>query len=84
MRNNFVLFCLMICVTAFVIYVEVMYLPRDARNISKSGINHIMVRGIKRQDIFEDEEDIERLFETIMKYKDINVPGTEDKRLLLS
>lgn len=47
-------------------------MPRDARNISKSGIYHIMIRGINRQDIFEDEQDIERLLETIRKYKGIS------------
>lgn len=51
-------------------FVEVIDLPRDARCKSKSGIYHIMLRGINRQDIFEDEEDVERLIETIMKYKE--------------
>lgn len=31
-----------------------------------------MIRGINRQNIFEDEEDIERLLETIKKYKEIS------------
>ncbi|MCL5057971.1 MAG: transposase [Actinobacteria bacterium] len=47
-------------------------MPRDARNSSSTGIYHIMLRGINRQDIFGDEEDIERLLETIKKYKEVS------------
>lgn len=32
-------------------------MPRSARKKSKTGIYHVMLRGINRQDIFEDEED---------------------------
>mgnify|MGYP002624120407 CR=1 FL=1 len=32
-------------------------MPRSARMKSKTGIYHVMLRGINRQDIFEDEED---------------------------
>jgi len=46
-------------------------LPRSARMISESGIYHIMLRGINRQAIFEDDEDIQRLLETIVRYKEI-------------
>jgi REP element-mobilizing transposase RayT len=49
----------------------VIKLPRSARRISESGIYHIMLRGINRQDIFEDDEDIQRLLETIVRYKEI-------------
>jgi REP element-mobilizing transposase RayT len=49
----------------------VIKLPRDARNRSESGVYHIMVRGINRQAIFEDDEDIQRLLETIARYKEI-------------
>ena len=31
-----------------------------------------MLRGINKQDIFEDEEDVERLLETIKKYKEVS------------
>lgn len=31
-----------------------------------------MLRGINRQDIFEDDEDVERLLETIKKYKEVS------------
>ncbi|HYF81779.1 MAG TPA: transposase [Clostridia bacterium] len=47
-------------------------MPRDARVRSKSRIYHIMLRGINKQDIFEDEEDVERLLETIKKYKEVS------------
>ena len=36
-------------------------MPRQARRKSESGIYHIMLRGINRQVIFEDEEDNFRL-----------------------
>jgi putative transposase len=44
-------------------------LPRYARDISKNGIYHIILRGINRQVIFEDDEDIQRLLETIVRFK---------------
>ncbi len=47
-------------------------MPRSIRNKSESGIYHIMLRGINRQDIFEDEKDIQKLLETIKKYKEIS------------
>jgi putative transposase len=47
----------------------VIELPRNARNISESGVYHIMLRGINRQAIFEDDEDIQRLLETIVRFK---------------
>jgi putative transposase len=50
----------------------VIELPRNARNISESGVYHIMLRGINRQAIFEDDEDIQRLLETIVRFKEIS------------
>ena len=44
-------------------------MPRYARNRSETGIYHLMLRGINRQDIFADEEDREKLFETLARYK---------------
>jgi len=38
---------------------------RVARKKSKNGIYHIMLRGINRQNIFEDDEDRERFIERI-------------------
>ena len=46
-------------------------MPRTARKKSDSGIYHIMLRGINRQQIFEDEEDRERFLETLENYKDL-------------
>lgn len=39
-------------------------MPRQARKKSKSGIYHIMIRGINRQNIFEDDEDRRKFIET--------------------
>ena len=44
-------------------------MPRKARIESKSGIYHIMLRGINRQQIFEDDEDFE---------EDIDIEEDED------
>ncbi|WP_087974264.1 transposase [Oceanobacillus rekensis] len=46
-------------------------MPRGPRRKSGSGIYHIMVRGINRQTIFEDDEDKKRFLETLKKYKEI-------------
>lgn len=46
-------------------------MPRNARKKSETGIYHIMLRGINRQRIFEEANDKEKLFETIMYYKEI-------------
>lgn len=45
-------------------------MPRKAREKSKSGTYHIIIRGINRQNIFEDEEDYIKFKQTIMQYKD--------------
>lgn len=45
-------------------------MPRQARKKSSSGIYHIMLRGINRQQIFEDEEDQERFLATLHQYKE--------------
>ena len=47
-------------------------MPRQARRKSESGIYHIMLRGINRQVIFEDEEDNFKFLETLKKYKAIS------------
>lgn len=46
-------------------------MPRQARKQSATGIYHIMLRGINRQQIFEDNEDRERFLETLENYKDL-------------
>lgn len=47
-------------------------MPRSVRTRSKSNIYHIMLRGINREDIFEDEKDIKRFLETLNKYKEVS------------
>ena len=44
-------------------------MPRQARKRSESGIYHIMLRGINRQQIFEDDEDRIRFLETLQSIK---------------
>ena len=46
-------------------------MPRQARERSSSGIYHIMLRGINRQDIFHDKQDKMRFIETLKNYKSI-------------
>ena len=46
-------------------------MARVARKKSESGIYHIMLRGINRQQIFEDDEDRQRFLETLENYKSI-------------
>ena len=46
-------------------------MPRQARKPSSTRIYHIMLRGINRQQIFEDTEDRAQFVETLLKYKDI-------------
>ncbi len=38
-------------------------MPRQARKTSGTGIYHVMLRGINRQDIFEDDEDYMRFLQ---------------------
>jgi len=42
-------------------------MPRTARAKSRTGIYHIMVRGINRQDIFHDDEDRKRYLDTLKR-----------------
>lgn len=46
-------------------------MPRGPRQLSSSGIYHIMLRGINQQVIFEDDEDYLKFVEIIVKYKEI-------------
>lgn len=46
-------------------------MPRLPRNRSNSGIYHIIMRGINRQSIFEDEEDNDRFVQTLKKYSEV-------------
>lgn len=45
-------------------------MPRTGRIRSESGVYHIVLRGINRQTIFEDEEDAVKFLETLQKYKE--------------
>ena len=45
-------------------------MSRSARKKSSSGIYHVIVRGINRQDIFHDEEDYTKYLEVIKRAKD--------------
>lgn len=44
-------------------------MPRLARKKSATGIYHIIMRGVNRKTIFEDDEDKIRLLETLVRYK---------------
>jgi putative transposase len=48
---------------------RVITMPRRAREKSKSGIYHIILRGANRREIFHDDEDYMRFLETLEKYK---------------
>jgi len=45
-------------------------MPRTARKKSRSGIYHIIMRGITRQTIFEDKEDCTQFLEALKRYKE--------------
>ncbi len=47
-------------------------MPRQARKQSSTGIYHIMLRGINRQQILEDEEDNKKFLEILKDYKKIS------------
>jgi putative transposase len=47
-------------------------MTRIARKRSETGIYHVMIRGINRQVIFEDDEDRTRFLETIRSYKEVS------------
>ena len=42
-------------------------MPRKPRKKSKTGIYHVIVRGIGQQDIFHEEDDYQRYLETTKK-----------------
>lgn len=46
-------------------------MPRKARKKSRTGIYHIIMRGINQQTIFEDDEDKYKFLDTIKKYKQV-------------
>lgn len=48
-------------------------MPRYARKKSDTGVSHIMLRGINKQTIFEDDEDRVRFLETMDRFKTISL-----------
>ncbi|MDD2402875.1 MAG: hypothetical protein PHD60_11865 [Clostridia bacterium] len=59
---------------------EMIFMPRRAKRArgasrasraSSTGIYHVMLRGINRQIIFEDNEDYEKLIQTITQYQKV-------------
>ena len=47
-------------------------MPRTARKTSRSNIYHVMLRGINRQDIFEDDEDRLQFMSILFRCKEIS------------
>ncbi len=47
-------------------------MPRYARRKCDTGIFHIMLRGINKQTIFEDDEDKDRFLDTIERFKSVS------------
>ena len=45
-------------------------MSREARRQSKTGIYHVMLRGINQQQIFEDDEDNKKFISILKEYKD--------------
>ncbi len=46
-------------------------MPRAPRTKSESGIYHIIMRGINHQNLFEDDEDIDKFLQTLQRYRKI-------------
>lgn len=44
-------------------------MPRIPRKLSSNGVYHVMLRGINKQTIFEDDQDKHRFLDTIKRYK---------------
>ena len=44
-------------------------MPRTRRLKSETGIYHVILRGINKQTIFEDDEDSEMFLKTLKQYK---------------
>ena len=48
-----------------------MKIPRTARKKSQTGIYHIMLRGINKQAIFEDDDDRTRFLKILQRYREL-------------
>lgn len=47
-------------------------MPRKPRTKSSTGVYHVMLRGINRQTIFEDDEDRLKYLSVLKKFKDVS------------
>ena len=47
-------------------------MPRKAREKSQTGIYHVILRGINRQIIFEENEDYQKFLDTLKEYQEIS------------
>ena len=47
-------------------------MPRAARVRARSGIYHVMLRGINKQNIFEEDEDYEKMIDLLRRSRDIS------------
>ncbi|NLO21519.1 MAG: transposase [Syntrophomonadaceae bacterium] len=47
-------------------------MPRQAREKSKTGVYHVMVRGINRQQIFHDQEDFRKYLRILQRSKELS------------
>ena len=56
---------------SFLLYTitEVMDMPRQIRNLGSTGWEHIILRGINRENLFYDKEDFERFLTTVSRYQ---------------
>ena len=46
-------------------------MPRQSRKKSSTGIYHVMLRGINKQDVFEEEEDYVRMKEILNRLNEV-------------
>ena len=44
-------------------------MSRPARTLSETGMYHVIFRGLSRQNLFEEENDFEKMIETINRVK---------------
>jgi len=54
-------------------------MPRAARKKNSTGIYHIVLRGINKQPIFEDDEDNQKFIEILEKHKETSGYQLEHK-----
>ena len=55
-------------------------MPRAAREKSESGIYHVMLRGVNKQQIFEDKEDYKKFIQVLQDCKEISKFGQDRGR----